>query len=256
MSIDSPLEQINNSSDELDNELFDDNITNSSDSNDEPYIYNNNFINENILLDVYSYLFNFMIQRRSDLIENNYNEEEIIKILKMYLITQSIPLNQINFVLFKFYQYYDIDNITHENIIEILENDRNTPSVYTHPLPQIIHYQLIEPQLNDAYTINYTHTQILDVINNLLHLTEPDNFQDVVVATDKTVLEKLNKYTLDSNLETKCVICMDNMNDTQVVCELGCKHLFHDECIKEHLSQYSYKCPICRDEVGAGVPLL
>jgi len=251
MSIDSPDEQINNSSDEQDNELFDDNITNSSDSNDEPDIYNNNFINENILLDVYSYLFNFMIQRRSDLIENNYNEEEIIKILKMYLITQSIPLNQINFVLFKFYQYYDIDNITHENIIEILENDRNTQ-----PLPQIIHYQLIEPQLNDAYTINYTHTQIIDVINNLLHLAEPDNFQDVVVATDKTLLEQLNKYTLDYNLETKCVICMDNMNETQVVCELGCKHLFHDECIKEHLSHYSYKCPICRDEVGTGVPLL
>jgi hypothetical protein len=251
MPIDSSLEQINNSSDEQDNELFDDNITNSSDSNDEPDIYNNNFINENILLDVYSYLFNFMIQRRSDLIENNYNEEEIIKILKMYLITQSIPLNQINFVLFKFYQYYDIDNITHENIIEILENDRNTQ-----PLPQIIHYQLIEPQLNDAYIINYTHTQIIDVINNLLHLAEPDNFQDVVVATDKTLLEQLNKYTLDSNLETKCVICMDNMNETQVVCELGCKHLFHDECIKEHLSHYSYNCPICRDEVGTGVPLL
>jgi hypothetical protein len=251
MSIDSPHEQINNSSDEQDNELFDDNITNSSDSNDEPDIYNNNFINENILLDVYSYLFNFMIQRRSDLIENNYNEDEIIKILKIYLITQSIPLNQINFVLFKFYQYYDIDNITHENIIEILENDRNTQ-----PLPQIIHYQLIEPQLNDAYTINYTHTQIIDVINNLLHLAEPDNFQDVVVATDKTVLEQLKQYTLDSNLETKCVICMDNMNETQVVCELGCKHLFHNECIKEHLSHYSYKCPICRDEVGTGVPLL
>ena len=251
MPIDSSLEQINNSSDEQDNELFDDNITNSSDSNDEPDIYNNNFINENILLDVYSYLFNFMIQRRSDLIENNYNEEEIIKILKMYLITQSIPLNQINFVLFKFYQYYDIDNITHENIIEILENDRNTQ-----PLPQIIHYQLIEPQLNDAYIINYTHTQIIDVINNLLHLAEPDNFQDVVVATDKTLLDQLNKYTLDSNLETKCVICMDNMNETQVVCELGCKHLFHNECIKEHLSHYSYKCPICRDEVGTGVPLL
>jgi hypothetical protein len=256
MSIDSPHEQINNSSDELDNELFDDNITNSSDSNDEPDIYNNNFINENILLDVYSYLFNFMIQRRSDLIENNYNEDEIIKILKIYLITQSIPLNQINFVLFKFYQYYDIDNITHENIIDILENDRNTPPVYTHPQPQIIHYQLIEPQLNDQYTINYTHTQIIDVINNLLHLAEPDNFQDVVVATDKTVLEQLKQYTLDSNLETKCVICMDNMNETQVVCELGCKHLFHNECIKEHLSHYSYKCPICRDEVGAGVPLL
>ena len=75
MSIDSPDEQINNSSDEQDNELYDDNNTNSSDSNDEPDIYNNNFINENILLDVYSYLFNFMIQRRSDLIENNYNEE-------------------------------------------------------------------------------------------------------------------------------------------------------------------------------------
>jgi len=238
-------DNINDISDEQTSDsLNDEYFTNSTESFNEPEIYNNNYINNNVLLDEYSNLFNFMIQRRSDLIENNYTEDEIIKILKLYLITQNFPLNQISYILFKFYEYYNMYNITYDNIIEILNNDRNN---------------IIQPQLlliNNLYTTNYTHNQIINVINNLLDVTDPPNLQDVVIATDSAVLEQLNKYTLDTNSDTQCVICMDNMNETQTVCELPCEHLFHDECIKEHLMHYSYKCPICRNQVGASVPLL
>jgi len=229
--------------DNINNNINEDYFTNSTADN-HPEIYNNNAIGEYILLDEYSNLFNFMIQRRSDLIENNYTEDEIIKILKIYLITQYIPLNHISYILFKFYEYYNIDNITYDNIIDILDNNRNN---------------IIQPQIeiiNNIYTLNYAHNQIVDVINSLLEITEPIDFNVVVIATDSNTLEELNKYTLDTNLDTQCVICMEKLNETQVVCELPCKHLFHDECIKEHLTYYSYKCPICRDEVGPSVPLL
>jgi hypothetical protein len=235
---------INNFNNINNDNINEDYFTNSIDSDNQPEIYNNNAIGEYILLDEYSNLFNFMIQRRSDLIENNYTENEIIKILKIYLITQYIPLNQISYILFKFYEYYNIDNITYNNIIDILENNRNN---------------IIQPQIeiiNNIYTLNYAHNQIVNVINSLLEITEPTDFQDVVIATDSNVLEQLTKYTLDTNCDSKCVICMDKLNETQVVCELPCKHLFHDECIKEHLTYYSYKCPICREQVGASIPLL
>ena len=231
--------QINEQSSES-SESFEDN--NSTESYDQLEIYNNTYINNNVLLDDYSNFFNAMILRRSDLSENNYNEDEIIKILKLYLITQNVPLNQISHILFKFYEYYNMYNITYDYIIDILNNDRNTMTQ-----PSLI--------LINNLTTNYTHNQIIDVINNLLD-TEPPELQDVIIATDKNVLEQLNKYTLDTNSDTKCVICIDNMNETQTVCELPCNHLFHDECIKEHLTHYSYKCPICREQVGASVPLL
>jgi hypothetical protein len=238
------INNINNFNNINNNTINEDYLTNSTESDNQPDIYNNNAIEEYILIDEYRELFNFMIQRRNDLIENNYTEDDIIKILKIYLITQNIPLNRISYILFKFYEYYNIDNITYDNIIDILENNRNN---------------IIQPQLeiiNNIYTFNYAHTQIINVINNLLEITEPTEFHDVVIATDSNVLEQLNKYTLDTNLDTQCVICMDKLNETQVACELPCTHLFHDECIKEHLTYYSYKCPICREPVGTGVPLL
>jgi hypothetical protein len=135
-------------------------------------------------------------------------------------------------------------NITYDNIIEILNNNRNN---------------IIPPEvilINNLYTSNYTHNHIIDVINNLLDLSEPTTLEDVVIAADSNVLDQLNKYTLDTNIDTKCAICIDNLNETQIICELPCKHLFHDDCIKEHLTHYSNKCPICREQVGVGVPLL
>ena len=76
------------------------------------------------------------------------------------------------------------------------------------------------------------------------------HMEDVVTTLDDADINKLKKYKLDSKKEEKCSVCMTDMDKEQEVCELPCLHTFHDDCIQPWLTQYNYKCPICRKEVG------
>ena len=73
---------------------------------------------------------------------------------------------------------------------------------------------------------------------------------DVVSTLDDSENDKLKVYKLLEKKEEKCSICMSDLNIDEQVCDLPCKHTFHDECIQPWLSNYTYKCPICRKEVG------
>lgn len=73
---------------------------------------------------------------------------------------------------------------------------------------------------------------------------------DVVSTLDDSEEDKLVKYKLEEKREENCSICMMNMEREQHVCDLPCKHTYHEECIMPWLKQYNYKCPICRQEVG------
>ena len=49
--------------------------------------------------------------------------------------------------------------------------------------------------------------------------------------------------------QTKCVICFEDYEENENVCELKkCKHCFHKHCINQWLNEKSV-CPICREEV-------
>jgi len=76
------------------------------------------------------------------------------------------------------------------------------------------------------------------------------HMEDVVTTLDESDADKLKKYKLDSKKEEKCSVCMTDMDKDQQVCDLPCSHTFHDDCIQPWLTQYNYKCPICRKEVG------
>ena len=79
---------------------------------------------------------------------------------------------------------------------------------------------------------------------------QQQQFEDVVVTLDDAEISKLKTFKLESSLESDCSICMEHMITDNVVTELNCTHTFHSECIQKYLKEYSYKCPICRSDVG------
>lgn len=77
-----------------------------------------------------------------------------------------------------------------------------------------------------------------------------DEYDDVKISLDISDLKKLKQKKLKLDMDSDCSICLENMLKGQKVILLKCGHTFHKDCIYEHLSKYSYKCPVCRTECG------
>ena len=45
-----------------------------------------------------------------------------------------------------------------------------------------------------------------------------------------------------------CTICLQNFENFDKIINLFCLHMFHDECIKQWLSENNY-CPLCKSKV-------
>lgn len=92
------------------------------------------------------------------------------------------------------------------------------------------------------------------LLNNSLHqLMSPvrlNTMEDVKVTLEDSDLEGIIEKKLDNNLDQKCSVCMMDLLKDEFVSELKCKHIFHSNCIKQWLKEYSYKCPVCREECG------
>ena len=106
---------------------------------------------------------------------------------------------------------------------------------------------------NNGYSVRFTTVPVrTPILLNILQtiMNSYNNLEDVVVSLDESELEKMKVSTLESDKDYNCCICMNKMIKDEVVMELPCKHDFHNDCIKEHLINYSNKCPICRLESG------
>ena len=57
----------------------------------------------------------------------------------------------------------------------------------------------------------------------------------------------------DGKPKASCPVCMEDVYIGDTVCELGCKHWFHEECVKSWLGSHN-TCPICRKPVGDHAP--
>ncbi len=55
------------------------------------------------------------------------------------------------------------------------------------------------------------------------------------------------KETLD-NLDSECIICMENFQNDKYTIRLECKHFFHKECVVQWFTKNA-SCPICRRKV-------
>jgi hypothetical protein len=223
---------------------------------------------------------------RESLLDTIDSETIIIKELKYYLLDLNIDRNIINTLLYNFYQHFGIDmeldtitqiTIPSDNMITFIDNIiRNNiipiQPVYENlqenvdeddedddiPPPQNNFQMIINELFNHPHVINNDniHAQMIDMINVLVggfNQNANMEYVDVKVSTDPKVIDMLNIKILEEKLDYDCAVCLSSMEKEEVVMELPCKHSYHKDCIEPYLKDYSYKCPVCRSEVGETV---
>lgn len=163
-----------------------------------------------------------------------YDEKNIIKILKSKLFDEGKTIEEINDLLIAFYNNYDIV-ISREEIEQILPWSENTLLVLDN----------FNQRLEDI--INNITTQLL---NNIEITDDVEITNDVICTLDKEDKDKLKKEKLKKNLKTNCSICMNGLHKKNNVIILNCTHVFHEKCIFKWIDEYSYKCPMCKTEIG------
>lgn len=86
----------------------------------------------------------------------------------------------------------------------------------------------------------------------------PTAFEDVKIVCKNEDIIKLpqKKYIETDKKFNECVVCLEDFDNEDIIKELPCRHLYHVKCIDKWLSQNSNKCPVCKNEVSNGVPLL
>jgi hypothetical protein len=139
-----------------------------------------------------------------------------------------------------------------------VSNDENSNEVHTHNnltnflnsvmtmVGQAGNIQIIQPNYQNI-VVTVDNNPIGQAGN--IQIIQP-NYQNVVVTVDENELENIESKQLVSNSDINCSVCMGQMIKEEFVSELKCAHIFHTDCIKPYLSQYNYKCPNCRSEVG------
>jgi hypothetical protein len=74
--------------------------------------------------------------------------------------------------------------------------------------------------------------------------------QDVVVTTDIDSINQMDTLKITSDMNEKCLICMEEMNEDDIYIDIKCKHIYHKECLIEYLTKYNHICPTCRMDIG------
>jgi len=185
--------------------------------------------NEEIFDDLFAYRFMCMDELgyigENDVI-NDINETEIIKKLKYKLIEIGINYNEINELLYDFYNHFEI-NITLEEIrnarvsILLLNNNMNL--------------------LFANFIINYIN-------RNRISIEEEENNR----LTEEEV-NRISLITIEEELDDNCSICLENIPIGNMVYRIECNHKFHINCLKPQLINYNRKCPLCRNECFSNI---
>jgi hypothetical protein len=122
-------------------------------------------------------------------------------------------------------------------------------------------------QMNNIYTLRNTNSTH-HIENMFMNLLSNDNIIITIQQIDlqnqnqqtpikNNVFDEFKENTFEqvkndrhnySELIDKCIICMDNYENEDVLKILPCHHYYHKECIKEWLLKYNHICPICKKD--------
>ena len=187
--------------------------------------------NEELLNELFAYRIQYM--------DITINEQQIIRRLKNKLLDLGYAMEDLNSILFSFYNYFDINMSLSE--IENVNIDDNVVFIMNDNLP------LLPNLLN--LLLGYSNISFEQV------LVEPSNtMNDIVVTTDENSLNNFTILKISNQQNEKCAICMIEMNEDEEYLDIECKHIFHKECLETYLKNYNHICPVCRKDIGVSHP--
>jgi hypothetical protein len=240
-------------------------------------------------------LYNDLFAYRVMIQDFNENESFIIKEFKIYLLQKRYDINNINNIIFDFYNYFLIDiefsiiedvrifllNDSENQLFNIINNRyliNNVPNELNNVPNELnnidntdddnidntdddniendnrLLINIPDNQINNDIINEYREYNLnnfYNIISQFIGISERfDRFDDVVISLDNEDLKNLKTYNNISTVSINCCICLDNIKEDEIICELNCNHKFHETCIKNYLDKYNYKCPICRESVG------
>ena len=193
----------------------------------------------------------------------NINNRNSINSALIYTRLSNTLANSINIASGNFNFATNQNNINFENLSSNNLFSYNLNSINSSNNANIQTYTNIASINNIMDTLS--SNEILRAVRTLLS-SSFSNFETLFNGTNvfdtSDVMVTLNKESLD-NLESirygdiisknkmqKCTICLEDFQEDDMNIILHCNHHFHSDCVKEWLSKHSYKCPICRIEVG------
>jgi len=186
-------------------------------------------------------LYDDLFAYRFALMDIYTNELDIIKKLKYRLVDIGINYEEINDLLFNFYNYYNIQ-ITYEEI-------QNTQIIL------LMFRELEEILPNSNPNLNPNLNTNLSLLTNLLNLylsrNESENQEEEEekqILTEEEI-ERLSIIRIKEEIEDDCSICFEKMEIDTEVYEITCNHKFHKNCLKPHLLNYNNRCPVCRTDI-------
>jgi len=123
-----------------------------------------------------------------------------------------------------------------------IENDMNIVRKY------ILFLELEQISRRRRYQTLYN---FVNSIYLQLNLDQTDEDVKLIIPPEKLKDIPILKYgDIETKLNSSCSCCSDDFDDSTMVKKVLCGHLFHPECIDKWLSEYSYKCPNCRQPAG------
>ena len=183
-------------------------------------------------------LYNELISYKIYLDDIYNNEIDIIRRLKIKVYELGYNISEINEILYNFYRYYEIPDITMDMITNA------TIYLYTRPdntnelMMRLISHMNIRSELintfSDLININTSRGINRDI-------EEPDDNK-----LNEEEFNNLEVNILEEDIDNDCSICIDNLKKGNEIIKLGCNHIFHKKCIKSYLLNYDNKCPLCR----------
>jgi len=135
---------------------------------------------------------------------------------------------------------YTGDFINPANIVNMFTNNLNNLPILMYPTPY------------NMYFNNLIYNNFVVISDNQSSIIRHQNGKETLSKSTLDIISPTVIYEdLGSDVKSKfstCSICLDDFKEENIVRQIKCSHLFHQNCIDPWLINESYKCPVCRAE--------